>query len=74
MVHTRRLYLHRTEVTDFSRSFPLKEVYDVSFRQLGEGEGIFYLHTKQGVYPYRVNSDPTFFLRTYKQIQVKMIE
>ncbi|MFM9329094.1 potassium transporter TrkG [Paenibacillus mesotrionivorans] len=68
VVHTRHLYLHRTEIAAYSRTFPLKEVYDVSFRQLGEGEGIFYLHTKQGVYPYRMNCDPAFFISTYKQI------
>ncbi|RAV01282.1 hypothetical protein [Paenibacillus sp. YN15] len=68
VVHNRKLYLYETQISAFSRVFALEEVYDMSFRKMGEGEGIFYLHTKQGVYPYRINIDPVFFIHAYKQI------
>lgn len=68
VVHNHRLYLYKTQISAFSQVFALNEVYDMSFRKMGGDEGIFYLHTKQGVYPYRINIDPAFFIHAYKQI------
>jgi hypothetical protein len=70
VVDHRRLRLYATKITTRHREFPLHEVYDMSYRRIGPEEGLLYLHTRQGVYPFQVNADPSAFIEAFKrQIQ-----
>lgn len=62
--------LHADYIQTHAQTFPIRDVYDMSYRRLGGKEGILYLHTKQGVFPYNVQSDPSSFIAAFhKQIQ-----
>jgi len=49
------------------RSYPLKDVYDISYRIVGGQLGILYLHTSSGVYPFNVEEDPAAFILAFKR-------
>jgi len=68
VVHERMIRLYPTKITTFHREFLISNVHDVSFRKLGGDEGILYLHTNQGVYPYTVKEDPALFIQAYKEV------
>lgn len=67
-VHQREIILYATRIVSTYREFPIREVYDMSFKSMGEDQGILYLHTKQGVYPYSVEGDPADFIEAFKGV------
>ncbi|WP_244310720.1 hypothetical protein [Paenibacillus ottowii] len=71
VIHRRVLHLYTTKIISAYREFTLKEVYDTSFKSIGKDYGVLYLHTKQGVFPYNVESDPKDFMIEFKKIVEK---
>ncbi|QNR69429.1 hypothetical protein IAQ67_10645 [Paenibacillus peoriae] len=71
VIHRRVLHLYTTKIVSAYREFSLNEVYDISFKSIGQGHGVLYLHTKQGVFPYTVESDPKDFMIEFKKIVEK---
>ncbi|WP_054955345.1 hypothetical protein [Paenibacillus dakarensis] len=64
----RSLYLYRDKIITQYREFPIGDVFDVSFRQVGDQGGFLYLHTKLGVYSYTVKESPEKFIKTFKSL------
>ncbi|RJX37608.1 hypothetical protein D3P09_21775 [Paenibacillus pinisoli] len=62
----RQMLLYHDRLETKRRSFPLQEVHDLSYRPLGDGGGMLYVHTGHGVYPYTVPEDPAAFIETFK--------
>jgi hypothetical protein len=67
--HIRSLYLYEHKVLTQYREFPIDEVFDMSFRNLGADGGFLYLYTKQGVFPYTVKVDPSEFIVAFKGLK-----
>jgi hypothetical protein len=64
----RYLRLYQNKITSKHREFPIQEVLDISFREVGsKGAGLLYLHTIRGVYTYTVKSSPMNFIEFYQQ-------
>lgn len=70
VVHQRSLFLYANRIKSAYREFPLAEIFDVSFRDLGQGHGVLYLHTKQGVYAYPVDSAVESFITEVKSLLI----
>lgn len=68
VVHDRLMYLYGNKIITQYREFPIEEVFDISYRQMGIEGGLLYLHTKQGVFSYTINSDPVDFIKAYKEL------
>lgn len=68
IVHQRSLCLYPTRIVSAYREFLIEEIFDVSFRDLGLGHGVLYLHTKQGVFPYTVESAVELFISEVKRL------
>jgi hypothetical protein len=66
--HDRIMYLYPTKVMSEYREFLIQDVFDMSYRRIGAEEGILYLHTRQGLFPYNVRTDPTGFIRAFKKL------
>lgn len=64
----RTLYLYRDKIVTHYREFSIADVFDLSYRQLGEAGGFLYLHTKLGVYTYTVKEDPSGFIEAFKSL------
>lgn len=64
----RNLYLYRDKIVTHYREFPIGDVFDMSFRPMGESGGLLYLHTKYGVYSYLVKEVPDDFIRAYRDL------
>ncbi|UNK16467.1 hypothetical protein MNQ98_18390 [Paenibacillus sp. N3/727] len=64
----RTLYLYRDKIVTHYREFPIVDVFDLSFRQMGDVGGFLYLHTKLGVYSYTVKEDPSGFIEAFKSL------
>lgn len=69
VVQIRSMYLYEHKVRTQYREFAIEDVFDMSYRQMGDEGGFLYLHTKQGVYPYTVKEDPSRFIDTFKELK-----
>ncbi|MNB76943.1 hypothetical protein D3C75_236170 [compost metagenome] len=68
ITHQRSLRLYSNRIVSAYREFQIEEIYDISFRDTGQGQGVLYLHTKQGVFPYTVESAVEFFISEVKRL------
>lgn len=62
----RMLYLYPDRLVTAYREFPIHEIIDMSFREVGGSGGLLYVHTVGGVFSYTVESSPMEFIRTFK--------
>ncbi|MFS0673418.1 hypothetical protein [Ornithinibacillus sp. 179-J 7C1 HS] len=66
--HKRYLELYPDKIKSKHREFPIEEILDISYREIGgEGAGLLYLHTTRGVFSYMLKSSPTHFIEIFKQ-------
>lgn len=63
------LHLYEEKIITGEHVFTMKEVLDVSFRIFSSSNGILYLHTIQGVFPYRVMENPQQFIAFFREIK-----
>ncbi|WP_046213518.1 hypothetical protein [Paenibacillus wulumuqiensis] len=63
----REMVLYEDRLVTHRREFPLCDIFDMSYRRLGAGEGLFYLHTSKGVFSYTIRQDPARFIRAFKE-------
>ncbi|XEC94170.1 hypothetical protein AB6A23_23085 [Paenibacillus tarimensis] len=66
VVEHRQIYLYVDKIVTKHREFLISEVFDMSYRQMGNDEGLLYLHTKRGVYSYPVKENPESFIEAFK--------
>ncbi|WP_163102003.1 hypothetical protein [Peribacillus alkalitolerans] len=52
-----------------SHQFSFENVHDVSFKEFSTKEGILYLHTSQGVFPFQVKERPHSFINRFKTLK-----
>lgn len=64
----RSMILYTDKIVTQYREFRITEVFDMSFRRMGNEGGFFYLHTSTGVYPYMVKIDPKPFIQKFRTI------
>ncbi|WP_170006235.1 hypothetical protein [Bacillus fonticola] len=50
-----------------TNTFPLENVFDMSYRSLSQGLNLFYLHTNQGVFPFQTKANPDAFIDAFHQ-------
>ncbi|GGO02791.1 hypothetical protein [Saccharibacillus kuerlensis] len=67
-ISDRTIDLYHDRITTYSREFPLKHVFDMSYRRIGGEIGMLYLHTNLGVFSYTVNTDPGPFIDHFKSM------
>ncbi|ARD48955.1 hypothetical protein SporoP37_12755 [Sporosarcina sp. P37] len=61
--------LFHNRITTSSRTFLLEHVFDLSYRPFSGQTGLFYLHTREGVFAFEVVEEPAHFISLFKQIQ-----
>ncbi|MBM7661497.1 hypothetical protein JOC85_002300 [Bacillus mesophilus] len=61
--------LHEDKIVTSANTFPLKNVFDVSYREMSEEYGCLYLHTSQGVFPYYTESTPAEFIDHFRNMR-----
>lgn len=64
----REMVLYEDRIVTKYHHFPIKKVFDLSYRHMGEGIGLLYLHTQQGVYSYTLKDDPKSFITAFKNL------
>lgn len=69
IVNEYELRLFETKITSFHREFLIHDVYDMSFRIVSGEEGYLYFHTNQGVYSFIVRTNPSSFIKMYKDLK-----
>ncbi|WP_145048487.1 hypothetical protein [Paenibacillus xylanexedens] len=69
----RSMILYEDKIVTQYREFKITEVFDMSFRRMGNEGGFFYLHTSTGVYPYIVKIDPKPFIQKFRTITSKRL-
>lgn len=63
----REMVLYEDRLITHRREFSLKDIFDMSYRRLGAGEGLFYLHTSKGVFSYTIRQDPSRFIHAFQE-------
>ncbi|WP_245772993.1 hypothetical protein [Paenibacillus catalpae] len=69
----RKMFLYKEKIKTKYREIRLEDVLDISYKNIGDGEGILYLHTNQGVFPFMVSMDPKPFIESYFKLVNGMI-
>lgn len=62
----RNIYLYEDRIVTKYRDFPIREILDLSYRELGDEGGLLYLHTVKGVFSYQVLTSPETFIRHFR--------
>lgn len=63
------LKMYEDKITSSASTFSFSDVHDVSFRKLTKELGILYLHTNQGLFPYKVREEPRCFIETFYKLK-----
>lgn len=63
------LHLYDDRIVTENQSFPLSNVFDISFKSFSSNNGFLYLHTNQGVFAYSVESNPGLLIQIFKNIK-----
>ncbi|MBB4824368.1 hypothetical protein HNO89_001590 [Sporosarcina luteola] len=66
---THVIQLSGKQICTPSHTFALSHVHDVSYRPFSNGEGLFYLHTSQGLFTFEVKTDPSHFITAYRKLR-----
>ncbi|MFF2754949.1 hypothetical protein ACFVR1_14515 [Psychrobacillus sp. NPDC058041] len=65
------LHLNIEGIASERHQFKLEHVHDVSHKPFSFGGGILYLHTNQGVFPYNIQEDPSYFIHVFKSLKAQ---
>ncbi len=63
------LKMYEDKITSSASTFSFSDVHDISFRKLTKELGILYLHTNQGLFPYKVREEPRCFIETFYKLK-----
>lgn len=64
------IHLYPESIATAKNNFHLEHVLDMSYKPFSSGgSGLFYLHTNQGVFMFEIDTDPSYFIETYKQLR-----
>lgn len=66
--HQRTIHLYDDKITTQHREFPIEDVLDLSQKKIGTVGGMFYIHTKSGVFSYTIHSPADSFIQAYEQM------
>lgn len=72
--YDRTLYLYEDKLMTQHREFSTEHIFDMSYRELSEEEGLLYIHSSQGVFSYAVKSDPSAFIEAFKNLEKRILE
>jgi len=64
------LTLLETEITSADYYFELDSVYDMSYRPISNAFGLLYLHTNQGMFTFKVETNPKPFIDQFHQLKL----
>ncbi|KAA8746179.1 MULTISPECIES: hypothetical protein [Paenibacillus] len=73
-MNARSMILYSDKIVTKYREFNITEVFDMSFRRMGDEGGFFYLHTSTGVYPYMVEIDPKPFIQSFRKMTIQKLK
>lgn len=63
------LRMYEDKITTTVSSFSFSDIHDISFRKLTKELGILYLHTNQGVFPFKVRDEPHRFIEHFYKLK-----
>ncbi|MGS2776463.1 hypothetical protein ACVBAX_03740 [Robertmurraya sp. GLU-23] len=63
------LRMYEDKITTSVSTFPFSDILDISYRKLTKELGILYLHTNQGLFPYKVREEPDCFIETFNKLK-----
>lgn len=64
-----QIILYKDTVITASHQFKLENVLDISYKLFSNNDSLLYLHTNQGVFTYKVSTDPKDFKNEFKKIK-----
>ncbi|MFD1039845.1 hypothetical protein ACFQ3N_15790 [Virgibacillus byunsanensis] len=67
----RNIHLYDEKITTRYREFSIEDVLDMSYRQVGGGGGLLYLHTSRGLFSYTVKESPEKLINAFKELSEK---
>ncbi|WP_153730540.1 hypothetical protein [Sporosarcina obsidiansis] len=61
--------LFQDRITTSKQTFYIEHVWDVSYRPFSGRNGLFYLHTNEGVFTFEVVEEPQPFIDAFKELR-----
>jgi hypothetical protein len=63
------LHLYEDKIVTTTNEFLIEDVLDMSYRPSSTEFGFLYLHTVQGVFPFRIKTKPYYFIDLYRDLK-----
>lgn len=63
------LRMYKDKITTCVSSFSFSDIHDISYRKMTKELGILYLHTNQGLFPYKVREEPHSFIEAFYKLK-----
>lgn len=63
------LRLYEDKITSCVSTFSFSDVHDISYRKMTKELGILYLHTNQGLFPFKVREEPFCFIKAFYKLK-----
>ncbi|AXF57762.1 hypothetical protein [Salicibibacter kimchii] len=63
--------LYRDRIDIDGDSYPIAEVFDISYRYKENEVGFLYLHTSHGVRSYYITESPESFISSFRSVEQK---
>lgn len=64
-----QLKMYKDKIMTSVSTFEFCDIYDISFRKLTKEIGILYLHTKKGLFPFKVREEPNRFIDEFHKLK-----
>ncbi|CAM4016953.1 hypothetical protein [Mesobacillus thioparans] len=61
--------MYHDRITTASDVFHLRDVLDITFKNMSGMKGFLYLHTTSGVYSFFTHANPDRLIKVYKEIK-----
>lgn len=61
--------IYEDRLTTASEHFQLRDILDISFRNISDAKGFLYLHTTRGLYSYVTDNEPQQLMRIFKELK-----
>ncbi|QQK75668.1 hypothetical protein HUG15_08875 [Salicibibacter cibarius] len=63
--------LYRDRIDIDGDSYPIAEIFDISYRYKENEVGFLYLHTSRGVRSYYITENPESFISSFREVEQK---
>jgi len=63
--------LYEDKIETHEKAYPIRNIFDLSYKMLSAEYGFFYLHTSSGVVSLHIKEPPDEFIKEFRKVEIK---